>query len=184
MAKRYPQLEPAHEAFIRAQRVYFVATATADSRINLSPKGLDSLRILSPTRLLWLNLTGSGNESAAHVRLNPRMTLMFCAFDEPPLILRLYGRAQAIHPRDTGWATLHAQFPNHPGARQIFDFAIDEVQTSCGFGVPLMTGAADRPTLNQWAEKKGSDGIARYWQDKNQFTIDQLPTGILADPLD
>lgn len=178
MAKRYPSLEPTHEAFIRAQSLYFVATATADSRINLSPKGLDTLRILGPNRLLWLNLTGSGNESAAHVRLNPRMTLMFCAFDAPPLILRLYGTARTVHPRAPEWAELHAQFPNHPGARQIFELSIDEVQTSCGFGVPLLSQAQDRPTLNQWANKKGVDGIAQYWADKNLHSIDHLPTGI------
>ncbi len=178
MAKRYPALEPAHETFIRAQKVYFVATATADSRINLSPKGLDSLRILAPNRLIWLNLTGSGNETAAHVRIDPRMTVMFCAFDEPPLILRVYGTARTFHPRDAEWPALRAHFPDHPGARQIFDLSISEVQTSCGFGVPWLDTPRDRPTLNQWAEKKGEAGIAQYWSDKNQLSIDQIPTGI------
>lgn len=180
MAKRFPALEPQHDAFIRAQKVYFVATATVDSRVNLSPKGLDSLRILAPNRLLWLNLTGSGNESAAHVRSHPRMTLMWCAFDEPPVILRVYGTARSIHPRDADWSACHDLFPNHPGARQIFDLTIEEVQTSCGFGVPLMDAATDRPTLNQWAEKKGTAGIQQYWIDKNQRSIDDLPTGIFG----
>jgi hypothetical protein len=183
MAKQFLELSAAHAAFIQKQAVYFVGTATEQSRINISPKGLDTLRILSPTRIVWLNLTGSGNESAAHVALSPRMTLMFCSFEQAPLILRTYGQARVIHPRDAAWAELHALFPNHPGARQLFNVTIDLVQTSCGFGVPECTqtsaGLNDRPTLNHWAEKKGSAGIAAYWQEKNQISIDGLPSHIL-----
>lgn len=184
MAKQTLELTAAHCAFIQNQPVYFVGTAAEHSRVNVSPKGLDTLRILSPNRIIWLNLTGSGNESAAHIALNPRMTLMFCSFDANPLILRAFGQARVLHPRDTAWAEQHALFPNHPGARQLFDLSIDLVQTSCGFGVPEMTHPAanlhDRPTLNRWAEKKGAAGIATYWQEKNQRSIDDLPTHILS----
>ncbi len=184
MAKQSPALQDMHRAFIEQQAIFFVGTASAESRVNVSPKGLDTLRILSPNRIVWLNLTGSGNESAAHVRLNARMTLMFCSFDANPLILRAYGQARVIHPRDAAWADLHAVFPDYPGARQIFDLAIDLVQTSCGFGVPEFAADAhafsERATLNRWAEKKGSAGIAAYWQEKNQISIDGLPSHILS----
>lgn len=184
MAKQTLELSAAHCAFIQNQPVYFVGTAAEQGRVNVSPKGLDTVRILNPNRIVWLNLTGSGNESAAHVAINPRMTLMFCSFDSTPLILRAFGQARVLHPRDADWAGLHALFPNHPGARQLFDLGIDLVQTSCGFGVPEImhtpSNLHDRPTLNRWAEKKGAAGIAAYWQEKNQRSIDNLPTHILS----
>ncbi len=179
MAKQYPQLEAQHIDFIQQQPLFFIGTATADSRVNVSPKGLDSLRIISPERILWLNLTGSGNESAAHVALNSRMTLMFCAFTGNPVILRVYGQASVVHPYDEAWSELRANFPPYPGARQIFDLVVELVQTSCGFGVPFLEPAGDRPTLNTWAEAKGTAGIEAYWRSKNQLTIDGIPTHIL-----
>lgn len=125
MAKQYAHITPKFAEFIARQKLFFVATAAADGRVNVSPKGLDSLRLLDERRVLWLNVTGSGNETAAHVLENSRMTLMFCAFEGNPLILRLYGRARVIHPRDPEWQTLLDHLPPLPGARQIFDLTVD-----------------------------------------------------------
>ena len=179
MGKQYDALTEPLQAFIAAQKVFFVGTATADSRVNVSPKGMDSLRVLSNNRVLWLNLTGSGNETSAHVQQDPRMTLMFCAFEGAPLILRLYGQARAIHQNDPEWSALYAHFTPLPGARQIFDLAIDLVQTSCGFAVPYLSYKEERSLLADWATKKGEDGVRDYWQEKNQVSIDNLPTHII-----
>lgn len=179
MAKQYNELSESLRVFIAAQKVFFVGTATADSRVNVSPKGMDTLRVLSNNRVVWLNLTGSGNETAAHVQQDPRMTLMFCAFDGAPLILRLYGTARVIHQNDQEWPALYAHFTPLPGARQIFDLAIELVQTSCGFGVPYLTYKEERPLLADWAAKKGDEGLQNYWQEKNQVSIDNIPTHII-----
>ena len=178
MAKRFGSLTEQHIRFIRAQRIFFVGTAAADSRVNVSPKGMDSLRVLDDRRVVWLNVTGSGNETAAHVLADPRMTLMFCAFEGPPLILRLYGRARAIHLNDAEWNALYALFQPLPGARQLFELSVDLVQTSCGAGVPLYQYLGDREELNEWSRRKGEDGVRQYWLDKNQLSIDGLPTHI------
>ncbi len=178
MGKQYGEISERWADFIRAQRIFFVATATQDGRINVSPKGLDSLRILGPNRVAWLNLTGSGNESAAHVLSSPRMTLMFCAFSGDPVILRLYGQARAIHQKDPEWPDMFALFPPLPGSRQIFDVAIDLVQTSCGFGVPYYDFAGDRPDLKDWTQKKGEAGVRRYWLERNARSLDGIETGI------
>jgi hypothetical protein len=178
MAKRFDSLAEQHIQFIAKQKVFFVGTAAADSRVNISPKGMDTLRVIDPKRVAWLNLTGSGNETAAHVLSDPRMTLMFCAFEGPPLILRLYGHARAVHLNDPEWDRLHALFPPLPGARQIFDLSVDLVQTSCGFGVPLYQHLGERDELNAWSRKKGEAGVRQYWLDKNQLSIDGLPTQI------
>jgi hypothetical protein len=179
MGKRYDSLSDKHIEFIARQQIFFVGTATADSRVNISPKGMDSLRVLGPNRVVWLNVTGSGNETAAHVQLNPRMTIMFCAFEGEPLILRLYGKARAIHHNDAEWPEMISLFPALPGARQVFDVAIDLVQSSCGFGVPFFDYAGEREQLNEWAVKKGEDGIHQYWADRNAVSLDGLPTHIL-----
>ena len=178
MGQQFDAIDDRRQAFIEAQHLYFVATAAAQGRVNVSPKGLDSLRILGPNRVVWLNLTGSGNESAAHVLENPRMTLMFCSFDREPLILRLYGTAREIQPDDAEWAELYGLFDPHLGARQIFDLHVELVQTSCGYAVPYLMFDSDRPLLDDWAAKKGPDGIAAYWQQKNVVSIDGLPTGL------
>ena len=136
MAKQSAELSERLIEFIAAQRIFFVATAAADGRVNLSPKGMDSLRVLGDKRVIWLNVTGSGNETAAHVAQNPRMTIMFCAFDGDPLILRIYGKARAVHHNDADWNDLFARFDPLPGARQIFDLSVETVQTSCGMAVP------------------------------------------------
>ena len=179
MAKSFPALNEQHSRFIAEQHVFFVGTATADSRVNVSPKGMDTLRVLSPERVIWLNLTGSGNESAAHVQLDSRMTLMFCAFSGNALILRVYGRARVVHPYDTDWRELSGHFAPHPGARQVFDLTVDLVQSSCGHAVPLMSFECDRGQLSTWAAAKGGDGIRQYWHERNQQSIDGIPTHIV-----
>ena len=167
------------QEFIAAQKLFFVATATDSSRINLSPKGMDSLRVLSPHRVIWLNVTGSGNETAAHVQTHPRMTIMFCAFEGDAMILRLFGTAKAIHQNDDEWQSLAAHFdPLLPGARQIFDLSVDLVQTSCGMAVPFMDYTGEREELNGWAERKGQTGVEEYWLQKNQTSIDGQATHI------
>ena len=176
MAKLYKQVSPKLQQFIEDQKIFFVATATADSKINLSPKGMDSLRILDPNRVAWLNVTGSGNETAAHVQENPRMTLMFTAFEDNPLILRIYGTAKAIHKDDPEWQLLFPLFTPLPGARQIFDLTVDLVQTSCGMAVPLYDYIGEREQLNTWATKKGEDGIKAYWEETNHTSLDGKPT--------
>lgn len=178
MAKCFPSLNAQHQQFIAEQHLFFVATATAESRVNLSPKGMNTLKVLGPDRVVWLNLTGSGNESAAHVQADPRMTLMFCAFTGTPLILRVYGKARVVHPYDADWAEWLAHFPAQVGARQVFVLTVDLVQTSCGFGVPLMAYEGDREQLAKWAEAKGDDGLHQYWRERNQHSIDGIATHI------
>ncbi|MEL6660252.1 MAG: pyridoxamine 5'-phosphate oxidase family protein [Bacteroidota bacterium] len=180
MAKFFPQLSTALQNFIADQQMFFVATADVDGRVNLSPKGLDSLKVLGPERIIWLNLTGSGNETAAHLLAVNRMTLMFCSFAGNPLILRVYGTARAVYPGDEEWDTLVASFPRLDGARQIFDLQIESVQTSCGYAVPLYDYVGQRDRLFQWAEQKGEEGIKQYWVDRNAKSIDGKPTGMRA----
>jgi len=182
MASQFPALEPVHRNFIAAQHLFFVATAAPEGRVNVSPKGMDSLRILDPRRIVWRNLTGSGNETAGHLRQANRMTLMWCGFETRPLILRAYGRARTIHPRDPDWDDLNARFPPALGARQIYDMAVEMVQSSCGYAVPFYDYLGPRETLTTWAEDRGVDGLARYWAERNATTLDGAPTGILGDP--
>ncbi len=179
MAQKYSVISPKIKQFIETQKMFFVGTATAEGRINLSPKGMDSFRVLNEKRVVWLNVTGSGNESAAHIQENPRMTIMFCAFEGKPLILRLYGEAKAIHTNDPEWENLISLFEPLPGVRQIFDLNVDLVQTSCGMAVPRYNYVEDRNFLNSWAEKKGHEGIRKYWQEKNQISLDGIETHIL-----
>jgi hypothetical protein len=181
MAKQFTSLSKDHKKFIAEQKLFFVATADSDSRINLSPKGMDSFRITNDNTALWLNMTGSGNETAAHVLEDGRMTIMFCAFEGKPIILRLYGKARAIHPRDSEWGNCIQNFPKNPGARQIFELAIDLVVTSCGMGVPYFDYREERLQLNNWAEKKGDSGINDYWMEKNKISLDGKPTGITEE---
>ena len=177
------RLNPTLCKFIERQHVFFVATAAPDGRVNVSPKGMGMLRILDRTHLRWLNLSGSGNETAAHLRASNRMTLMFCAFDGDPMILRVYGQATTCHPRDADWEGKAAGFPAHAGSRQIFDLTIDLVQTSCGSGVPIMqfTGNRGEEELVPYFEKMGPEGVKEYWERKNTVSIDGMATGILDD---
>ncbi len=178
MANRHSELNEELIAFIQAQKIFFVATAPNQGRVNLSPKGMDSFRVIDKTMAVWLNVTGSGNETAAHVLENRRMTVMFCSFEGAPLILRLYGTARVCHPRDSEWNGLFAKFKPIPGARQIFLLSIDLVQTSCGMAVPYFDYAGDRDQLNRWAEKKGETGILEYWEKRNRVSLDGKSTGI------
>jgi hypothetical protein len=178
MATQFPRLAKAHAAFIAEQHMFFVATAAPGGRVNLSPKGGDSLRVMGPNRILWRNSTGSGNETAGHLRATPRMTLMWCSFGAQPLILRAYGTAGMVQAGDAGFAALNALFPPDIAARQVFDLAIDLVQTSCGYGVPRMVYEAERPDADAWSAGRGPEGIRAYWGEKNRVTLDGLPTGI------
>lgn len=181
MGQIYSEITDKLKVFIEAQKLFFVGTATAGGRVNVSPKGMDSLRVLGRNRIAWLNLTGSGNETAAHVREFNRMTLMFCAFEGNPLILRLYGSARAIHRHDADWEACYSLFKPLPGARQIFDMQVELVQTSCGMGVPLYDYAGDREQLIDWAAHKGEAGLQKYWQDKNRTSLDGKPAYIRED---
>ena len=180
MAKRFARIEDDHRAFIEAAHIFFVGTAAAQGRVNISPKGMDSLRVLGPNRIVWLNLTGSGNESAGHIAQVNRMTLMWAGFETRPLILRAFGTARVLHPRDSAWAELAGLFGTPLGARQLFDMSVDLVQTSCGYAVPHMDYAGERDTLARWAEDKGEAGIRAYWDEKNTTTLDGAPTHIFG----
>ena len=158
----FEELNEDHIIFIKEQRVFFVATAVSDGNINLSPKGLDSLRVLKNNRIVWLNLTGSGNETAAHIQENPRMTLMFNAFEGKPLILRVYGKAEVIHHQDDKWTDLIRQFPYSEGSRQIFDLSVSLVQTSCGWAVPEYEFKKERDILQKSNKAAGIKGIKEY----------------------
>ena len=181
MGQLYQEISPKLQAFIAEQKIFFVATAGAEGRVSLSPKGMDSLRVTDANRVIWLNVTGSGNETAAHVQENGRMTLMFCSFEGSPMILRLYGQAKVLPPHDEEWSALYSQLPQNLGARQIFDLSVDLVQSSCGMAVPFFDYVQERDQLNKWAEKKGKQGIRDYWQEKNQVTLDGKPTYILSE---
>ncbi len=178
MAEQFGALSEELISWIDNQHIYFVATAAREGRVNLSPKGQDSLKVTGPNQLCWLNLTGSGNETAAHLLDNNRMTIMWCAFEGLPRILRVYGRAQTVHERDPEWQACIELIPPTIGARQYFVVDIELVQTSCGYAVPLMDFQEDRQVLGQWADKRGRDGVRKYWSEKNTQSIDGFPTNI------
>ena len=178
MAKFFDEINQKLRTFIEKQKIFFVATADECGRVNLSPKGYESLRVMGPNRILWLNLSGSGNETAAHLLAVNRITLMFCSFESNPLILRVYGSANTIHPGDDSWPALAAEFDDYPGMRQFIDVTVDSVQTSCGFGVPFFDYAGPREELIERSEAKGAKAIERGWREKNAISIDGLPTGI------
>jgi hypothetical protein len=182
MGKVLPHITDGLRGFIERQHVFFVATApSAGGHVNLSPKGLDSFRVLGPAAVAYLDSVGSGNETAAHILDNGRITFMFCAFEGAPVILRLYGRGRAVLPGDAEWDALTARFPARPGTRQVIVADVTRVQTSCGFGVPLLAYQGDRDRLPQWAARKGAAGLAAYQREKNVRSIDGLPTP-LAEP--
>lgn len=181
MAERYPEITGRIRRFIEAQRMFFVGTAARTGRVNVSPKGLDTLRILDPNRVAWLNLTGSGNETAAHILDLPRMTLMFCAFEGKPWIVRLFGTPTMVQPGEDGWDDLVGLFPPQRGSRQVFVLDIDLVLTSCGFGVPLYGFEGQRDVLDLWAAKKGDEGLLAYQREKNAESLDGLPAGLVQD---
>ena len=179
MGKKYKELSNRHIEFINNKKLYFVGTAVGEGNVNVSPKGGDTLRVIDSNTIVWLNLTGSGNETAAHVLKNPRMTIMFCAFEGPPLILRAYGNTKVLHQNDREWSEYINLFPQNPGFRQIFILNINLVQASCGMGVPYYNYAGDREDLTKWSDKKGAEGIEKYRIDKNQESIDGFETEIV-----
>lgn len=180
MASFFPELTDKLQEFIAAQKVFFVASAPRAGRVNLSPKGMQTLRCVDARTVAYLDLTGSGNETAAHIADNGRVTLMMCGFEAAPLILRIYGQGTVIRPWQPEWSTWAPRFELLPGTRQIIVVRIESVQTSCGAAVPQYDFVAERPKLCQWAESKGDEGLAQYREAKNQLSIDGLPTHLLA----
>jgi len=178
MAKFYDRLTTELQEFIEAQHVFFVATAPTNGRVNLSPKGMDALRVINANEIAYLDLTGSGNETAAHLLENNRITIMLCSFTEKPLILRLYGQGESIRSKDSAWSEYLSLFPVIAGTRQIVRVNVESVQTSCGFAVPFYEFTGDRQVLKEWAEKKGESGVREYWQKNNLTSIDGFPTGV------
>ena len=177
MADFTDHLTEAHCAFIARQPVFFTATAAAEGRINLSPKGYDAFRVLGPNRVAWLDLGGSGNETHAHLAADGRITLMFCAFDNPALILRLYGRGKPILPGDDGFDALAGHFPRLPGVRQVFDIKVESVQTSCGWGVPHMSLERERHTLVKYHGQQDPAVRLAKIADRTR-SIDGLPVRV------
>jgi hypothetical protein len=172
-------IPPELEEFIKAQHVFFVATAPSEGgHVNLSPKGLDTFRVLSPSRVAYLDMTGSGNETAAHVGQNGRITIMFCAFEGKPRILRVYGRGRAVLPRDPDWPALAGAFPPLPGVRQVVVVDVERVASTCGFGVPRLKYEGERDEMCEWAEKKGEEGLREYREKKNRVSIDGIPVRV------
>lgn len=172
MGRMLQGLTPALMEFIQSQKMFFVATAMEQGSINLSPKGLDSFRIIDENRVIWLNLTGSGNETAIHLSHKDRITIMFCAFQGDPIILRLYGTAKVYEVGSEGWGRHKDLFTDISGSRQLIDVAVERVQTSCGMGVPLMEYQTQRDGLLNWAESQGDEGLEKYWKKKNTTSID------------
>ncbi|WP_118132419.1 pyridoxamine 5'-phosphate oxidase family protein [Oceanicella sp. SM1341] len=181
MARQYPSMTEAHRDFIARQHVFFTASATAGSRVNVSPRETGALRLPDAQTALYMDRTGSGNETAAHMRADGRLTLMFCAFEGPPQILRLYGRGRSIGWETEEFATLAAAHYGGEvplGARQIMRLEIDLVQTSCGYGVPLFGYEGERAAIDNWHDAKGPEGLRAYWEEKNLTSMDGLPTGL------
>lgn len=168
-------------AFIEAQKLFFVATAPRDGRVNLSPKGLDTLRVIDARTVIYLDLTGSGNETAAHVIENGRMTMMFCAFYGTAMTLRLYGRAELVRPDHDGWHDLRSRFADFPGIRQIFRLHVESLATSCGWSVPAFGELRERRELIDWAITMGEPDLESYRQNNNVVSIDGLPAGYASD---
>lgn len=180
MSKFSDSIRPAHAKFITRQRMFFVATAplAQDGHVNLSPKGSDSFAVLAPDKVAYMDLIGSGNETSAHLLENSRITFMFCAYDGAPNILRLYGRGYTVLPESPDWPELAKHFDMQINTRQIIVADIHQVQTSCGYSVPLYDYAGERDQMQLWAESKGEASLAQYKEDKNKVSIDGLPTAL------
>lgn len=184
MSPAYDEIRPDHAAWLAEQPVFFVATAPSggDGHVNVSPKGYDTFRVLGPRRVAYLDLTGSGAETVAHLRENGRITFMFCSFGERPRVLRLQGTGRVLFPADEGFAELAALFPDQAGARAVITSELDRVATSCGYGVPVASGFERRDTLDEWAERKGPEGFAKYHAERNAVSIDGLPALGTTEP--
>ncbi len=179
MAEFFDHIPENLQRFIAEQKMFFIATAAASGRISLSPKGMDTFRCLGANQAAYLDLTGSGNETAAYLKADGRATIMFCSFDHRALILRLYGKGRAVRPGAPEWSALIGKFPEIPGTRQIMLFDINSVQTSCGYAVPEYELKQERQILKQWAEKKSSEELADYQRQKNTVSIDGFDTGLI-----
>jgi hypothetical protein len=177
MGKTYPGIDERNAAFIRKQRIFFVASApnSGEGRINLSPKGLETFAILNENAVAYMDLVGSGIETVAHLRENGRIVFLFCAFEGPPRLLRLHGRGEAIEPGDSSWESLVGHFPHYDSARTIVYVDVQRVSDSCGYGVPLYDFKGERDQLIQWAERRGPDGLVTYQRENNRESIDGLP---------
>ena len=185
MGQEFAAIPDRHRAFIEAQRIFFVATAAPRGRVNVSLKGMGTLRVLGPNEVAYLDCTGSGSETRAHLTAcaDKRLTVMFCAFEGAPLILRLYGQGESLMRGTPGYGALLRHFDEVPGARQIVRLAVDLVQASCGMGVPLFDYRDDRRDLvGHWA-RQGADNLRKYWGARNEKSIDGLPTRFEPDTM-
>lgn len=183
MAVKFDKINKEHIAFIEKQKMFVIGSAGADGFINVSPKGMDTFKIIDDNTVVWLNFTGSGNETSAHVQENGRMTIMFNSYDKAPMILKLYGTATVIHEKDERWEEMTAHFEPHLGTRQFFEMHVELVLTSCGYAVPQYEFIKERDTLKKWSEKKSRDGIREYWEENNVFTLNGEETHILDKSL-
>jgi hypothetical protein len=185
MGKQFPKIEPEHKAFIERQKIFFVATAPPKGKINVSPKGLSSFRVLGDSDVAYLDCTGSGSETRAHLIAadDKRLTIMFCAFEGAPVILRLYGQGRSLMRGTPEYAALVPKFEEVPGARQIVRLSVDLVQTSCGMGVPLFDYKQERGSLVRYWTAQGIDNLRKYWGLKNMKSIDGLPTSFAPDSM-
>ena len=179
MAVKFDALNQEHIAFIANQHLFFIGSAGCEGFINVSPKGMDTLKVIDGKKIVWLNHTGSGNETSTHVQENGRMTIMWCSFDKKPLILKAYGSAKVIHPRDASWDEMCGHFEEFLGVRQFFVLDISLVLASCGFGVPKFKYIGERNSLLKWANNVGREGISEYWEENNQISLDGKETHIL-----
>jgi hypothetical protein len=177
MGKTFDLLSPELQSWLSQQRMFFVATAplSHEGHINCSPKGLDTFRVLDEHRVAYVDLTGSGIETVAHVQENGRIVLMFCAFEGPPRIVRLHGKGRALYPPDAAFDGLAARFPGYAAARAIIEVAVTRIADSCGFGVPLLRFVGERDLLEKWAKGKGAGGLEQYRREKNRRSIDGRP---------
>lgn len=178
MGKFFENITDKHKDFIQRQKIFFVASAplAKEGHVNLSPKGMDSFRVLTPNKVAYLDIISSGNETSAHCLENGRLTIMMCSFEGPPNILRLYGRGQTILPKDDEWQKLSKHFEMSISVRQIIVADIYKVQTSCGYGVPLYTYEGERDIHQKWSENKGIEGLRDYMLTNNMVSLDGLPT--------
>ena len=184
MGKQFTLIEPSHRQFIESQRIFFNASACAEGHVNVSPRDVAALRIVDPHTAVYIDRTGSGNETAAHLLADGRLTLMFCALEGPPMILRLYGRGRILPRGGEEYGELlasHFEGDEVPGARQMVRLDVEMVQTSCGMNVPLFDYVADREQLTRWAVAKGEDGLNEYRRQKNALSLDGLPTGMFDE---
>lgn len=181
MGKFHDSISAQHRAFIEKQHIFFVGSAplSGEGHVNVSPKGLDCFKVLSPNRVAYMDLISSGNETSAHTLENGRITFMFCSFEKTPLILRLYGKGYTVLPETAEWSALTDLFTIYPSTRQLIVADISSVQTSCGFGVPLYEYAGERDIHFEWANQKGAEGLQQYMEEKNMYSLDGLPTPLL-----